>query len=74
MQVAEFAKPELKFLGHCLSAAGITPFLDSLQVMFNFPRPHTVKDLQLFLGMVNFYRCFLPNRSDPCSPDKFIER
>jgi hypothetical protein len=54
----EFAVPKLDFLGHRLSAAAVTPLPDSLQVMLDFPRPHTVKDLQRFLGMVNFYRLF----------------
>jgi hypothetical protein len=54
-----FEVPELDFLGHRLSAAGITPLPGSLQVMYNFPRPHTFKDLQRFLGTVNFYRRFL---------------
>jgi hypothetical protein len=56
----EFAVEELDFLRHCLSAAGVTPLSGSLQVMYDFPRPHTVKDLQWFLGMVNFYWRFLP--------------
>jgi hypothetical protein len=51
---------ELDFLGPLLSAAVITPLSGSLQVMYDFPRPHTVKDYQLFLGMVNCYRQFLP--------------
>jgi Reverse transcriptase (RNA-dependent DNA polymerase) len=54
----EFAVPELDFLGHRLSAGSVTPLRDSLQVMLDFPRPHTVKDLQRFL--VNFYHRFLP--------------
>jgi hypothetical protein len=28
--------------------------------VLDFPRPETVKELQAFLGMVNFYRRFLP--------------
>jgi hypothetical protein len=42
----EFAVQELDFLGHRISATGVTPLKDSLQVMLDFPRPHTVKDLQ----------------------------
>jgi hypothetical protein len=51
---------ELDFLGHPQSTAGATPLSGSLQVIVDFPRPHTVKDLQLFLGMANFYCRFLP--------------
>jgi hypothetical protein len=60
LENCEFAVEELDFLGHRLSTASITPLTSSLQVMYNFPRPHTIKDLQQFLGMVNFYRRFLP--------------
>jgi hypothetical protein len=70
----EFAVPELDFLGHCLSAAGVTPLSGSLQVMYNFPRPHTIKDLQRFLGMVNFYWRFLPKIAQILAPmDQFAE-
>jgi hypothetical protein len=66
--------PALDFLGHRLSATGVTPLAASLQVMNDFPRPHTVKDLQRFLGMVNFYqRFFAQNRSNPYTIDQFAE-
>jgi Reverse transcriptase (RNA-dependent DNA polymerase) len=48
LEKCEFAVPELNFHGHCLSAAGAIPLRDSLQVMFEFPWPHTVRDLQWF--------------------------
>jgi hypothetical protein len=56
----EFAVPELDFLSHCLTTDNVKSLNSSLQVMYNFPRPHTVKDFQQFLGMVNFYHWFLP--------------
>jgi RNase H-like domain found in reverse transcriptase/Reverse transcriptase (RNA-dependent DNA polymerase) len=68
LEKCEFAVPELDFLGHRLSAAGVTPLQDNLQVMLDFPRLHTVKDLQRFLGMVNFYRCFLPKIAQTLAP------
>jgi RNase H-like domain found in reverse transcriptase len=68
LENCEFAVPELDFLGHRLSATGVTPLRDSLQVMLDFPRPHTVKDLQRFLGMVNFYRRFLPKIAQTLAP------
>jgi Reverse transcriptase (RNA-dependent DNA polymerase) len=64
----QFAIPEINFLGHRLSAAGVTPQRDSLQVMLDFPRPQNVKDLQRFLGMVNFYRQFLPKIAQILAP------
>ncbi len=55
-----FAFSELDFLGHCISAAGVTPLRDNLQVILDFPKPSDCKALQRFFGMMNFYRRFLP--------------
>jgi putative transposase len=32
------------------------------------PPPQDIKQLQRFLGMVNFYRCFLPNCAQVLCP------
>ncbi|GFQ84417.1 hypothetical protein TNCT_391991 [Trichonephila clavata] len=56
-----FAKPEVDFLGHHVSASGIRPTTGRIQAILDFNRPSTVKQLRRFLGMLNFYRRFLPN-------------
>ncbi|GFQ69102.1 hypothetical protein TNCT_251911 [Trichonephila clavata] len=56
-----FAKPEVDFLGHHVSASGIRPTSERTQAILDFNRPSTVKQLRKFLGMLNFYRRFLPN-------------
>jgi hypothetical protein len=48
------------FLGHRLSASGIGPLPSRVQAIAEFPRPATVKQLQAFLGLFNFYRRFIP--------------
>jgi hypothetical protein len=55
-----FAVPELDFLGHRISAAGVAPLPENVQVILDFPKPTDCKSLQRFLGMINFYRRFLP--------------
>ncbi len=55
-----FAVSELDFLGHCISAAGVAPLRDNVQVTLDFPKPTDCKAMQRFLGMINFYHCFLP--------------
>jgi hypothetical protein len=55
-----FAISELDFLGHCISAAGVAPLRDNVQVILDFPKPSDCKAMQRFLGMINFYRRFLP--------------
>ena len=52
--------PELDYLGHRISAAGVLPLPFHVAAIQEFPCPSTVKELQSFLGMINFYRRFLP--------------
>ena len=56
-----FGLPELDFLGHHVSAAGITPLSESVKAIQEFNLPQRQKQLRRFLGMVNFYHCFLPH-------------
>jgi hypothetical protein len=55
-----FAIPKLDFLGHRISAAGVAPLRDNVQVILDFPKPNDCKALQRFLAMINFYHRFLP--------------
>jgi hypothetical protein len=50
----------IDFLGHRVSAGGVQPLPSHVAAVQEFPRPVTVRELQAFLGMVNFYRRFLP--------------
>ena len=56
-----FGVSELQFLGHHVSARGIRPLPQKVDAERRFERPRTIKSLQRFLGLVNFYRRFLPN-------------
>jgi cleavage and polyadenylation specificity factor subunit 1 len=55
----QFSAESLDFLGHRVSAAGITPLPQRVAALRRHPRPGTVKELQGFLGTVNFYRRFI---------------
>jgi hypothetical protein len=63
-----FAVSELDFLGHRISAAGIVPLLENVQVILDFPNPTDCKVMQRFLGMINFYRRFLPGVAGTLCP------
>uniref|UniRef100_A0A5S6QYA9 RNA-directed DNA polymerase n=1 Tax=Trichuris muris TaxID=70415 RepID=A0A5S6QYA9_TRIMR len=54
-------KEEVDFLGSRISSAGIMPSPDKIQTIRDFPRPTDKKALLKFLGMVNFYRRWIPN-------------
>jgi RNase H-like domain found in reverse transcriptase/Reverse transcriptase (RNA-dependent DNA polymerase) len=53
-------QPSIEFLGHRVTAAGILPLLQRVEALRRFPRPNTVQELQAFLGLLNFYRRFIP--------------
>jgi RNase H-like domain found in reverse transcriptase/Reverse transcriptase (RNA-dependent DNA polymerase) len=54
------------FLGHRITADGIQPLPDHVEAILNFPPP--VKQLQAFLGIVNFYRRFVPGAANNLLP------
>jgi hypothetical protein len=56
----QFAQPEVDFLGHHVTASGLSPIASHTQPILDFPTPSDVKMLQKNLGMLNFYRRFLP--------------
>jgi len=63
-----FAVPALDFLSHHISAAGVVPLRDNVQVILDFPTPRDFKALQRFLAMANFYRRFLPGIARTLQP------
>ncbi len=63
-----FAVSELDFLGHRISAAGVTPLWDNIPVILDFPKPTDCKSMQRYLGMINFYCRFLPDVAGTLHP------
>jgi hypothetical protein len=55
-----FGRPEVSFLGYTVSATGVRPLDSKVSAINEYPVPKTVKELRRFLGMMNFYRRFLP--------------
>lgn len=57
----EFGKSEVSFLGYEVSSKGIRPLEQKVQAIRDFPKPKTITELRRFLGMMNFYRRFVPS-------------
>ncbi len=63
-----FSAPSLSFLGHHVDSRGISPLKRHVQVLSDFPPPTDIKQLQRYLGMINFYRRFLPGIAGTLQP------
>ena len=63
-----FGAHEIDFLGHHVSAKGICPLPDKVEAVRRFERPRSIKALQRFLSLVNFYRRFIPNAAATMRP------
>ena len=64
----EFSTTELGFLGHHVSAAGISSLASAVDAIVNFVRPEKQRALRRYLGMINYYHRFIPNCADKLTP------
>jgi putative transposase len=55
-----FAVATVDFLVHAVSVKGIKPMSSHTAALLQHPLPSNIKQLQAFLGLVNFYRRFIP--------------
>ena len=49
------------FLGHVLSAEGISANPEKVDKVKTWPVPNTIKEVQSFLGLASYYKCFIPH-------------
>ncbi|CAK1582403.1 unnamed protein product [Parnassius mnemosyne] len=61
MDKSEFLKRETAYLGHVITKDGIKPNPDKIRAIKNYPMPRTPKEIKQFLGLVGYYRKFIPN-------------
>lgn len=64
LEKCRFCRDEVRYLGHILSPVGIKTDPEKLKAIYEFPAPQSVKQLQSFLGLCNYYRRFIPGYAD----------
>lgn len=63
-----FLLPKITFLGHSLDKNGVAPIAENIVRIQEFPPPNTVRKVRRWIGMVGYYRRFIPNFSQICAP------
>lgn len=61
MDKSEFLKLETSYLGHIITRDGIKPNPDKISAIEKYPIPETTKQIKQFLGLVGYYRKFIPD-------------
>ena len=59
-----FFKKHIQYLGHLISADGIQPLPEKLKSIAKMPAPRNPKEVKQFLGLVGYYRKFIPRFAD----------
>ena len=55
-----FFKKHIQYLGHLVSEKGFKLLPEKLKSMRNMPAPRTAKEVKQFLGLIGYYRKFVP--------------
>src|SRR6266576_6457078 len=72
MTIAEekcnWAKQSVRFLGFIISDQGIEPNPDKVSSIRGFLEPRCRRDVSSFLGMINYFRTFIPRCAEISKP------
>ena len=63
-----FGVAQLEFLGYLVNTNGVSPLPEKVDAIRKIPAPTTIKELQRFLGMFNYYRRFVPHAAETLAP------
>ncbi|XP_063601110.1 uncharacterized protein LOC134777201 [Penaeus indicus] len=63
-----FGFPSVEYLGFIVDGQNLKPQYNKIEALLKVPLPMTKKSLRKFLGMISFYRLFIPNVSNLTSP------
>ena len=61
-------KPEVRYLGHILSAEGLRADPEKIVAVKDWVRPENLQELRRFLGFASYYRRFVPSFAKLAAP------
>ena len=62
-----FQANQVEYLGHLINAEGLHPSPSKVKAVIDAPTPTNLTELRSFIGLVNYYRKFIPNLSTELS-------
>lgn len=65
---SSFCHKRLTFLGYLLTEEGLTANPERVQPILEYKRPLTVKELRRLVGLITWYRRFIPNAAEILAP------
>ena len=63
-----FFKKHIQYLGHLVLEKGFEPLPEKLESIRKMPAPRTAKEVKQFLGLIGYYRKFVPRFADISRP------
>ena len=70
----QWAKSEVKFLGHLITDKGIKPDPSKTEAVQNFPVPTSKTEVRVLLGLCSYYRRFIKNFASVAKPLTILTR
>ena len=64
----KFFQRQVSFLGHIATESGTKCDPEKIEAILNWPRLKTSKEVKSFLGLVNFYRAYIPKCAEIAYP------
>jgi len=71
---SQFTLSEGKLLGHILAKEGVKIDPKRVEAINNIPMPRNKKNIQVFLGKINFLRRFIPNYAEIVKESQICRR
>ena len=65
---AQLANTSCVFLGHRIGGGYISPHEAKISAIRDFIQPHLKKEVRAFIGLLNYYRRFIPHISTLSTP------
>ncbi|XP_017480324.1 PREDICTED: uncharacterized protein K02A2.6-like [Rhagoletis zephyria] len=74
VEKCNFAEKQVEYVGHIINATGIMPSEKRVDAIKRMPPPKNIKEIESFIGKVNYYKKFISNFSSLAAPLNRLRR